>query len=194
MRSCARIPAVLIAFALLAVASVASADQGATEKAFAPGGRVRLDLSAGDYTIRAGRDDRIHVQWHAAFSDAWRVAVDVRVTGSDAVVRTKGPRNNFRVVIELPSRTDLKVDLSAGELRVGGIAGNKDVGLWAGDILIDVGRADDYARVHASVTAGDINASPFGGHKEGLFRSFTWRGPGRYSLKVDLTAGNVTLR
>jgi hypothetical protein len=109
-------------------------------------------------------------------------------------VRTTGPRNGFEVVIEVPARTDLNVDLTAGDLRIEGITGNKDVGSWAGNIVIDVGRADEYARVDASVKAGDISAVPFNARKGGLFRSFTWKGPGQYTLKVNLTAGNLVLR
>jgi hypothetical protein len=183
-----------MALGMLALAAAAAADQGASERPFAPGGRVRLDLSAGAYSIRAGRDDRIHVQWEARPSESGQVHVDIQVNGTTATVRTSGPRSGFRITIELPARTDLNVDLTAGDLRIAGITGNMDVGSWAGDVIIDVGRADDYARVDAAVKAGEINASAFGVNKGGLFRSFTWKGPGQYRLKVRLTAGNVSLR
>ena len=194
MRSCRRNSVVLMALGMLALAVVATADQGTSEKPFAPGGRVRLDLSAGAYSIRAGRDDRILVQWETGASEGHQVKVDLRIDATTATVRTSGPRNNFRVIIEVPSRVDLHVDLTAGDLRIDQIVGNKDIGSWAGDIVVDVGSADDYGRVDASVKAGEISAAPFHVRKGGLFRSFSWKGPGPYTLKVALTAGNLTLR
>jgi hypothetical protein len=179
---------------MLALAAAAAAEQGTSERPFASGGRVRLDLSAGAYTVRAGRGDRIQVQWETQQGDGSQVKADLQVNGATATVRTTGPRNGFKVVIEVPARTDLNVDLTAGDLRIEGITGNKDVGSWAGNIVIDVGRADEYARVDASVKAGDISAVPFNARKGGLFRSFTWKGPGQYTLKVNLTAGNLVLR
>jgi hypothetical protein len=43
------------------------------------------------------------------------------------------------------------------------------------------------------VTAGDLNASAFDVKKGGLFRSFSWKGPGTYKLDVRLTAGDLRL-
>jgi hypothetical protein len=45
--------------------------------------------------------------------------------------------------------------------------------------------------VQASVTAGRIRAEPFHADKGGVFRSFSWEGKGRHSLRVRLTAGEV---
>jgi hypothetical protein len=98
------------------------------------------------------------------------------------------------VVVELPARTDLTTRLSAGGLNIHGVAGSKNIRVWAGDITIDVGRAEDYRTVEARVTAGDLSASAFRVSKGGLFRSFSWRGPGTYELSVHLTAGDLKLR
>ena len=106
-----------------------------------------------------------------------------------------GPgHNDFRVTIRVPSRADLYVRLSAGELSLRGIEGNKDVELNAGEIDIDVGRAEDYGQVDAGLWAGEIEAAPFRMSKEGLFRSFDWRGPGKYRLHAHLMAGEIRLR
>ena len=188
----------VLVFALLAglslVASSAAAQGASVERPFAPGGQVRMDLSAADYTIEAGQADRIVVRWETrSTEDAARVKVDIQRQGSAATITTHGPHNNLRMVIEVPARTDLHVDLSAGDLKIRGLEGSKDVGSWAGDIDIDVGHATDYATAEASVTAGDLTASAFKVTKSGLFRSFSWRGPGRYTLRVKLTAGNLRL-
>ncbi len=195
MKGAGRLAVIFAVLAGLSLAPSSAAAQGASvERPFARGGQVRMDLSAGDYTIEAGRDDRVLVRWEVQSSDdAARVKVDVQRQGSTATVTTRGPHNNFRVVIELPARTDVHVELSAGDLKIRGIEGSKDVGSWAGDIAIDVGRANDYATVEASVKAGDLTASAFKVSKSGLFRSFSWKGPGHYTLRVKLTAGDLRL-
>jgi hypothetical protein len=185
---------VLMVVCGVAWATSAMAAEGATEKTFAPGQRVRMDLSAGGYKVQAGRDDRIVVRWDTQTGDADQVRVDLTVKGSEATLVTNGPRNHFNVVVELPAQTDITMRLSAGDLRIRGVAGSKDIRVWAGDVTVDVGRVEDYRTVDASVTAGDLSASAFHVSKGGLFRSFSWRGPGRYNLNVRLTAGDLKLR
>jgi hypothetical protein len=105
---------------------------------------------------------------------------------------TDGP-DHFEVDIQVPSRADLYVRLTAGELTIEGIEGNKDVGLHAGELDIDVGRPEDYKSVSASVWAGELHATPYNENKEGLFRSFDWTGKGPYTLEARLKAGEVRL-
>lgn len=173
----------------------ASAQSDSVTKEFAPGGRVRMDLSAGAYEVVAGRDDRILIRWTAMTPEEMAsVKVDVQIRGTEADITTAGPRNHFDVTIELPSRSDLDVRMTAGDLRIGILQGTKRVECWAGRVDIDVGRAEDYASVQAKVTAGDLVADPFSAKKGGLFRSFSWTGPGKYTIDVHLTAGDVRLR
>ncbi len=190
-------PVIILAAVLAAVPLVAipaAAQTGSVERPFAPGGQVRMDLSAADYTIEAGQDNRILVRWEARSpEDAARVKVDIQRQGSTATIRTWGPRNNLRMVVELPPREDLHVDLSAGDLKIRGISGNKDVGSWAGDIDVDIGRGEEYSVIDTAVKAGEIRARPLNAERGGLFRSFRWNGPGRYTLRVRLTAGDLRL-
>jgi len=74
------------------------------------------------------------------------------------------------------------------------IAGNKDVEAYGGDLKIAVGDPNDYSSVDASVKAGEIEAGVFGGSRSGLLQHFTWSGPGKYTLRASLGAGNLTLR
>ena len=120
-----------------------------------------------------------------------RASADVK--GSDATISTDGPGDNFEVEIQVPSPASLYVRLSAGELRIKGIEGDKNVSAHAGEIDIEVGRAGQYRRVDASVWAGELQVGPFGTSKEGLFRSFDWSGQGRYTLQAHLEAGEVRL-
>ena len=83
--------------------------------------------------------------------------------------------------------------MTAGDIRIEDVRGNKDIELHAGDVRIDVGRAEDYNSVDASVWAGDIKAEPFNTIKGGLFRSFEWNGHDPYRLHARLKAGDLRL-
>jgi hypothetical protein len=184
----------LAALVLLAVPALAQTPDSA-EYRFASGGSLRLKLSAGEYTVRAGSGDRIRLRWSTRdAADAAKVRVTPQIGSSEATIETRGPRSDFRVEIEVPARTDLHIRLTAGDLKVLGIEGNKDVESRAGDLEIDVGHPDDYRRVDASVTFGDVQAQPFRVSTGGIWRSFKWDGPGRYDLHAHLFAGDVRLR
>lgn len=153
-----------------------------------------MDLSAGAYTIRGGAVDSIRVRWETRDPrDMSSVRTDVAVSGTNATVRTRGPKNNFRVSIDVPAMADIQLDLSAGELSLRGIEGNKSVSMWAGEVTMEVGDAQLYRRVDTTVRFGEIQASPFGGSKGGILRSFTWDGNGKYTIIAKLFAGELKL-
>ena len=165
------------------------------ERPFPHNGRIRMDLAAGDYQILGSKDNRIRLEWSVRDSEALtRVRNRADVHDRDANITTDGPSNRgFKVVIQVPNEADLYVRLTAGDLRIEDIRGNKDVELHAGDVRIDVGRAEDYRNVDASLWAGDIKAPAFNVFKDGLFRSFDWRGTGPYRLHAHLKAGDLRL-
>jgi hypothetical protein len=179
---------------LLAIRPSAQNANTLIERPFAAGGTVNLDLSAGGYRIRGQDGDRLRIQWRTRRpEDASRAHVAAEVKGTNATVMTDGPRNGFEVQIDVPRRTDLYLRLSAGDLDIRGIEGNKDVSVWAGDISIEVGDTERYRRVDASVRVGDLGARAFNVSKEGLFRSFQWTGNGAYDLRASLFAGDLKL-
>src|SRR5713226_1623187 len=164
------------------------------ERPFATGGDVHMNLSAGDYRIAGAKENRIQVRWKVrSAKDLPRVRVQADVKGSEATLTTDGVRNGFEVDIQVPTRSALRVRLTAGDLTVEGIEGNKDIESHAGDLTIDVGRAEDYSRVDASLWAGDLEAPPFNVSKGGLFRSFDCKGHGVYTLHGHLKAGDLRL-
>jgi hypothetical protein len=164
------------------------------EKAFAAGGSIYMDLSAGGYVIEGTADPRIRIRYTTREpGDARSVRATADVSGTQARIVVAGPRNGFNVRIEIPVRSDITVSLSAGDLAVGALEGNKDVSAWAGKIQVVVPKPDEYYSVQASVTAGQIRAEPLHVDKGGVFRSISWEGKGRYSLRVRLTAGEVIL-
>ena len=112
------------------------------ERPFAEGGRVRLQLASGDYTVRAGASDRIVVRWDAAgdarVEDLKKLEVDVHVAGSMATIVTDGPTKHMEFTIELPSRSDVHLRMRAGEVDMTGIEGHKNIRMTAGELTIGV--------------------------------------------------------
>jgi hypothetical protein len=162
------------------------------EKDFVSGGKIEITLESGDYQIRASSDNRVHVRWNEA--SARGVRVKLMTNGKSADLRVENtPHNNFHATIEVPALTDVRVRLTAGNLEMAGIKGDKDIEANAGNLNISVGSANDWGDVDASVTAGDLHAPAFQAATGGLFRSYKWKGPGKYRLHVHLTAGDINL-
>jgi hypothetical protein len=187
--------AVLAGAILAALAAPAAAGQkdGRLERPFAPGRHLWMDVSSGSYTVQAGAEDKVVVRWDTTDPDSNNIKVSLDARGNDAAIVVTGESGHFRIVVEVPPQTDVTSRLSAGDFRIQGIAGNKDISSWAGNVVVEVLRPDEYKSVSASVTAGDLDASAFDVKKGGLFRSFSWKGPGRYTLTVRLTAGDLRL-
>ena len=163
-----------------------------TEKPFAAGGTIEMQLGGGGYTVRPARDSVIRITL-GDNAGTTRVEVSTADTRASVLVQ-ETPRKNFEATIEVPQMADLVIRLAAGDLRVGAISGNKDVQSNAGNVDIVTGDPKDYASVDASVQAGDINADAFGESRSGLFSKVTWSGKGKYTLRARLIAGNLTLR
>jgi hypothetical protein len=162
-----------------------------TEKPFASGGKIEMQLDGGSYTVRPGAGTAIRV---TVDGNAGTSRVDVATTDTQATVSVKEtPKNNFQATIEVPAAADLVIRLSAGDLKVDAITGNKDVESNAGNVEIVAGDSKLYASVDATVQAGDLKADAFGDSRSGLFQKFTWSGPGKYTLRAKLIAGNLTL-
>jgi len=186
------------ATAAMLVAALSAQDartSSSLERAFPANGRVKMDLVAGDYHIVGGGENRVRLDWSVRDAEALaKVEARAEVRDRELSITTNGPSNkSLKFKIQVPTASDLYVRLTAGDLTVEGIRGNKDIELRAGDLRIDVGRADDYNKVDAALWAGDLNASAFQIYKEGLFRSFDWTGKGPYRLHAHLLAGDLYL-
>jgi hypothetical protein len=168
---------------------------GSLERPLSANDRVTMDLVAGDYRITGSPANRVRIDWTVRDAESlpkFRVFTEERQ--KELTIVTRGPSNSHgRFTIQLPNQSDLYVRLTAGNIYIEDIRGNKDVRLRAGDMRVDVGRAEDYGIVDASLWAGDINALAFQTVKGGLFRSFEWSGTGRYRLRARLMAGNIYL-
>jgi hypothetical protein len=163
---------------------------------FHSGGKLRMYLRSGDFRVVGGLDNKITVR--ITGRNAYR-ANDVRVqlegsNDSADLTVSGGPKNDLEVIIEVPKKTGLFVRMTAGNLELQHVGGDKDAELHAGELIIDVGDASDYSRVDASVYSGGLEASPFNESHGGLFRSFHKEGNGRYHLHAHVGAGDLTLQ
>jgi hypothetical protein len=162
---------------------------------FPSGSQLRVQLRSGDIRIVGSDANKITVQLSGKNAgDARDLTVRFKPSSAGAELRISGgPRNDLQVTIHVPKNTGLFVRMPAGELVLEGISGDKDVELHAGDLTISGSDAKDYSSVDASVTAGDLEAPPFGESHGGLFRSFHKNGPGKYQLYAHVGAGELTL-
>ena len=194
MRVVSRSIAAWVMLATVGVAAQRSSDPpDQVERAFPTGGSIALDLSAGAYTIRGTSENVIRVRWETRSGDGAQVQADVAVQGGNATIRTRGPKNNFRVSIDVPRRSDLGLSLSAGDLSVRGVEGNKTLSMWAGDVTLEVGEPALYRHVEASVRIGELTLQPFSRNTGGLLRSFSWDGTGKYTVRAKLFVGDLKL-
>jgi hypothetical protein len=163
---------------------------------FPSGSQLRLHLRSGEIRIIGADENKITVQLSGRNADNARdLSVRFKPSATGAELRVSGgPRNELQVTIHIPKSTGIFVRMPAGELTVEGISGDKDVELHAGDLTISGNSASDYSRIEASVTAGDLEAPPFGESHGGLFRSFHKNGPGKYQLYAHVGAGELTIK
>lgn len=162
------------------------------EVKFASNGRIRMDLCSAGIDVIGREDGMLRVD---ADPSRGNTRVSIRVFGDRADVKVANcPNNNYRVTIEVPKSSALYVRMLAGELNVREVIGDKDVVLHFGELNIDMGKAEDYRRVEASVNSGDLEAALFNVSKGGLFRSFDHSGPGKYRVHAHVGAGQLDLR
>jgi hypothetical protein len=186
----------VIAWALLLTVTAAGQDlapETHVEQKFPSGGSIQMHLAPGDYSISGTPAEHIRVTCQPANTASGAVKVDLQASGSSASLTVRHAPHNFHADIEVPLRSDLFIRLGAGDLNVQGVAGSKDVAVHAGDVNIDVRRPEDYQKVDASVSIGDLTAPAFNVSKDGFARSFQRNGPGAYRLHVHVGAGDLRL-
>jgi hypothetical protein len=164
---------------------------------FPSGQQIRLEFRSGEFRI-VGRDaNKISVRatGHNA-EKAREMTVTFKHFGNhaDLQVSNGAIKDGPAITVEVPKISGLVVRMPFGDLSVEGVSGDRDVELHAGDLNIEVGDANDYHHVDASVNAGDLSAGPFGESRDGLFRSFQKSGTGRYKLHAHVGAGDLNLR
>jgi hypothetical protein len=173
-----------------------NAQDTSVQEKFISGGTIRMHLEAGGYNITPVDSENIVVTCRAhSEGDSKRVKVEIKRTAASAEVYVSDtPHNNFQATIEVPRRSSLWIRLSAGELVVEDVEGDKNLEVLAGRIQVNVPHSDQYGHRDASVTAGSIESSAFDVSKGGLFRSFAQNGLGKYRLHAHVITGEISLR
>jgi hypothetical protein len=163
---------------------------------FPSGGQLDLRIRSAEIHIVGSDDNKIVVRAEGSRgSDSTDIEAHFESSGDTGKLRVRGgPDNNLTITVQVPKKSNLRVQIFAGDVEINGITGDKDIELSAGDLTIDVGDAADYSHVRASVNTGDIDASPFGESRGGLFRSFEKFGKGKYKLMAHVGAGDLTLK
>ena len=192
----------LLAVALLVAGSAAfAADEAQSGRVhyefdLASGKTLALTMRSAEVVIEGTESERLTIGFDGEKADR---ANEVKVTFNDKgdTVEcgiTDGPRNDLRILISVPTLTNLVVRMSAGVMQISEVKGSKDVKMRAGDLDIDIGDADDYASIDASVTTGEIDVSALGAETGGFFRKFHKTGPGSFRLVAHMGAGQLTLQ
>jgi hypothetical protein len=166
------------------------------EAKFPSGGQLDMHIRSAEVHIVGSDEDKIAVRVDGSRgSDSTDIEARFESSGDAGKLRIRGgPSSNVTITVQVPRKSNLTVQVFAGDVEIKDISGNKDIELSAGDLTIDVGNAADYSHVQASVNTGDINASPFGESRGGLFRSFEKFGKGKYKLMAHVGAGDLTLK
>lgn len=103
--------------------------------------------------------------------------------------------DNLQIRIEVPRRTSLRLHMPAGQVKVNDLRGDKEIDLYAGQIVIATGDISDYRSVDASVDIGEVKASAWGVDKGGFFRTFRHTTPdGEYRIYAHLLTGQIELQ
>ncbi len=183
---------------LLALSAALTWGQSSHERRYElrpdPNWPLEIELGSGDYQIVASASDSIAVVYDDGNTEAARkVEVQIGSGHGQNHLKIVGPKSNFHAVIEVPRKTDLRVRMSAGELSIGDVEGNKDIEVIAGNLELNSLRPQDYARADFSVRIGDVYA-PLLKTRSGPLRSFKSAGPGKYRLHAHVGVGDMTLR
>lgn len=170
--------------------------EATVQKKFVSGGTIRLHLESGGYTISPSDSENIVVTYHAnSEARLQQVKVEIQPSASSAEVYvTDTPNNKFEATIEVPRHSNLWVRLTAGDLDVEAVEGDKNLELRAGSLQVEIPHPKEYGHRDASVTMGGLEASAFDVSKGGMFRSFEQQGPGKYRLHAHVLTGDIDLR
>jgi hypothetical protein len=189
---------VLTVSACAGTAELATTCTSGLDTELQPGREIRMQLRSAEIKIAGSDTSRLRVSCELQEADKTdEIAISFKPSSAGGELKIKGgPRNNTRIRIEVPRETHLYVRSPAGELKVCGVTGNKDIGLRAGELTIDVADPAEYAQTDLAVRVGELSAPVYGvPSKGGLFRPYrNSRANGKYRLNARLTVGELSLR
>lgn len=132
------------------------------EKSFniTPGKKLNVDLSSGDVKVTYWDKSEVYVKIFG--NDNAINKMDFNMEGNDEVVEIIGKKKssvsswfsniNVEVEVKVPSKFNLDVNTSGGDIRCGGITGIAQLNTSGGDIWADKFSGD----LNASTSGGDV--------------------------------------
>ncbi|HEY2861105.1 MAG TPA: hypothetical protein VGJ21_22030 [Terracidiphilus sp.] len=185
---------------LLAMTSAQAQSHGScnTPIAIEANSGMSLDIESISSGIAIVGSDRPGIRISCTLPDSEdpdSVSLRVERTGDFGKIKvTGGHMNNLHVRIEVPKKIGLRLRMAAGQVTVNDVAGDKDIELEAGQIVVDKVDSTQYHSVRASVEIGDVRAAAFGADKGGFFRQFNKDvAGGPYRIHVHVMTGSVEL-
>ena len=165
-----------------------------------------MPLKAGDTLVVEGRPaeitvvgaqrENIHVSCELNPREAAE-KIKILYTNASGLNRLHfkgGPRNNVRIRIEVPQRTNLKLRAAAGEWKVSGVSGDKDLQVRFGEIWVSPVTTQEYKSVEASVRVGEVDVPGNGVTKKEFLSSFgKGDSSGKYQLRTHVMTGEIHL-
>ena len=196
---CAVVGAALFACNLAGVAeSKVSCDQTLTAP-LRSNAVLAIDSRPAGLEIVGTDQESIHVTCHGGNEDAApHILLQFTASQDGGKLKIEGSHvrhgNNLQIKIEVPWKTNLRVQMPAGEVKVEEIKGDKDIDLYAGQITISSTHEWNYRSVNASVTIGEVRAAAYDADKGGFFRTFTKEtADGEYRLRAHVMTGEIDL-
>jgi len=125
---------------------------------------------------------------------ASRVHIHYRSSDGKGKLAITGGPNSVHITIEMPHQTHLRVRVPAGAIHIKDVAGDKDIDVHAGEVIISGVSPDAYRSVDAEVEIGEVRAAKFSVNKGGFFRSFKRSSTeGLYRLDAHIITGSIRL-
>ncbi|HTX41927.1 MAG TPA: hypothetical protein VMD25_08885 [Acidobacteriaceae bacterium] len=190
--------ALLLACSLAASAEVQSSCVGTLDAPLLPRADLTIHARPAGLEIVGTDKEVLHVTCKTDDPErAQQVHLEFSGGSGSGTLRIEGPpthHGDLQIRVEVPRRTNLRVDMGAGEVKVEDVAGDKEISLYAGQITISSAHDWDYQRVDASVDIGEVNAAAYHVDKGGFFRSFTRKtDQGEYRLYAHVMTGQIDL-
>lgn len=189
------ITSVLLAV-LVAVPGLAATHTSTIE--FSPGGRLLFKLRGGDLHIKGGTDTRHIIVRYTPDpkkpAEEHKVQLRSQVRGSQIQIEVEAPSSlGVDAEVEVPSPITLEVHMTAGDLSVEGVEGDKNLSLFAGDLTVKIRTLQELRDVEVSAGIGDISVPPVGKTQGWLGHTWKYKGRGTYRLYAHTSVGDARL-